>query len=250
MRAIMFACALAASASPSYAGPHPNYERYEYLVEDFYGSEPSDPEKRNWECYDDEVDASLSCVFIRGSLSRFRYIYRLKRIPQIPRTACWDLRLESTKFRYEIARIEAAVRGAETCKEELSAAYNQLPFFKMELDNARKLASAGCDRDNSSVEYRSFELQHHREYIGTLEEICREEVREQRREARDRARTESEDENELEIESSGGSSFPTYIPPMSTPGGTFDSGGSRLTGRKFGDDPGLDNPNSQVRPAR
>ena len=78
------ACAGIFTVAKAEPEKQPNFDKYTYMILDFRGGEPPQSERIQWKCWNDAIKASLSCYFVNGPLTGFRYVYHPKKFGKNP----------------------------------------------------------------------------------------------------------------------------------------------------------------------
>jgi hypothetical protein len=171
------------------ADKHPDESKYEYLVKDFKGTYPSEAERIKWECWDDVAKASVSCTFVRGSLTKFRHVYREKDSDFV-----WDLNnpcdvlvLDFGKISYEQILQIMGRRGKitrENACEAASLLQIDLSLERQMLNIVKRGVAKQCDAWTArDVESHRDEVKFGERHIASYKRICarnQENVRRQR----------------------------------------------------------------------
>jgi hypothetical protein len=99
---ILVAACVAVTVAKAEPEKQPNFDKYTYTIIDYRGVEPPVSERIQWKCWNDAAKASLSCYFVKGPLTGFRYVYRLKKYGEIdPSNVCDLMYLDFDKILYE-----------------------------------------------------------------------------------------------------------------------------------------------------
>jgi hypothetical protein len=99
---VTFLAAVYSAISLANAEQQPNFDKYNYTIIDYRGAEPPLSERIQWRCWNEVAKASLSCYFVKGPLTSFRYVYRPKKYGDVdPNDVCDLLSLDVGKVFYE-----------------------------------------------------------------------------------------------------------------------------------------------------
>ena len=194
-----FVGALVAFATPALSDQHPDEQRFEYMIKDFQGAEPDIHERIKWECWDDTAKLSISCSFIRGSLRKFRHVYRYRGVPPLdPSNLCDLLHLDMQKLLYENILYLDKVSPQNDCEDVTHYRISLVvERKKLVLEQRRHAAKCGRYAEEEVARSRK-EVAFIEERLENSKEFC---AMDKRQEARQRERVRQRAEREARAKS-------------------------------------------------